>query len=56
LATVEFLGFVVAAAWIMQMLPADMSTALTAWMLTSIPISIVIGHCALGEDKPCRGG
>ena len=45
-----FLGATVAAAAIMQMLPSEVSTALIAWILTSIPISIVIGHSALSED------
>jgi hypothetical protein len=49
-ATAVCLGFTVASTWIMQMLPPEVSTALVAWMLTSVPISIVIGHCALSGD------
>ena len=45
-----FLAFAVAAIWAAQVLPAEVSSALAAWILSSVPISVLIGHCALSED------
>jgi hypothetical protein len=45
-----FLAFAVAAIWAAQVLPAEVSSVLAAWILSSVPISVLIGHCALSED------
>jgi hypothetical protein len=29
--------------------PAEILSFLTAWLVISIPVGILIGHCALGE-------
>jgi hypothetical protein len=34
----------------LRALPAEVLRFLTAWILASVPIGIVLGHCALGED------
>jgi hypothetical protein len=45
-----FLVFAVAAIWAAQVLPPEVSSVLAAWILSSVPISVVIGHCVLSED------
>ena len=49
-ATACCLGFVTAVTWAIQVLPYGVSAALFAWVLASLPIGILIGHCALGEE------
>ena len=44
------LGVLVAAIWTMQLLPCEVSGFLMAWILSSFPVGILIGHCALSED------
>ncbi len=44
------LGFVTAVTWGLQVLPPEVSLALSAWILASLPIGILVGHCALSED------
>jgi hypothetical protein len=50
LATAWCLGLVVTATWVIQVLPREVSVALCAWVLASLPIGILIGHCALSEE------
>ncbi|MBS0640290.1 MAG: hypothetical protein U1E70_01255 [Acetobacteraceae bacterium] len=38
------------AACLLQSLPQGVLDFLTAWMLVSLPVGIVVGHCALSED------
>jgi hypothetical protein len=49
-ATTGCLGLVVTIVWTLQALPYEVSTALCAWALASLPIGILVGHCALSED------
>lgn len=35
---------------VLHLLPSQVLTVLTAWVLLSYPIGVLIGHCALGED------
>ena len=49
-AAAGFLGFLVAAVYAVQVLPGEVSSFLMAWIMSSFPIGILIGHCALSED------
>nr|WP_294544468.1 hypothetical protein [uncultured Rhodopila sp.] len=50
-AVTVLLGVLVAAIWAVQVLPSEVSGFLMAWILSSFPIGILIGHgCALSED------
>lgn len=35
---------------LLRTLPHHVLTVLMAWTLASVPIGILIGHCALGEE------
>jgi hypothetical protein len=48
--TAGCLGLVTLATWAVQVLPTEVSAVLSAWALTSLPIGVLIGHCALSED------
>jgi ABC-type multidrug transport system permease subunit len=48
-AVAGLLGFIVTAVYAVQMLPAEVSNFLMAWILLSCPIGVLIGHCALSE-------
>jgi hypothetical protein len=39
-------------ACLLQSLPDGVLEFLTAWTLVSVPVGVVIGHCALSEDDP----
>jgi len=41
---------VAAGASLLQSLPESVLEFLTAWVLVSVPVGVVIGHCALSED------
>ena len=41
----------IATACLLHSLPEGMVDFLTAWTLVSLPIGMVIGHCALSEDQ-----
>jgi hypothetical protein len=41
---------VAAGACLLQSLPESVLEFLTAWTLVSVPVGVVIGHCALSED------
>jgi hypothetical protein len=49
-ATACCLGFVTTVTWALQVLPYGVSAVLITWILASLPIGILIGHCALGEE------
>ncbi len=49
-AAAGFLGFIVAAVYAVRILPREVSNFLMAWIMSSFPIGILIGHCALSED------
>ncbi len=36
--------------FLLHMLPSDVFTVLTAWVLGSFPIGVLMGHCALSEE------
>ncbi|MEA2737390.1 MAG: hypothetical protein QOH05_697 [Acetobacteraceae bacterium] len=36
--------------FLMHTLPSAVLTFLTVWTLASLPIGVLIGHCALGEE------
>jgi hypothetical protein len=36
--------------FLLHLLPRDVLTILTAWILASFPIGVLIGHCVLSED------
>ncbi len=40
---------VVACVYLLHMLPSDVFMLLTAWVLASFPIGVLMGHCALSE-------
>lgn len=40
----------IAAACLLRSLPEGVLDFLTAWTLISVPLGIVVGHCALSED------
>jgi hypothetical protein len=44
------LAVAVTAAWGMHVLPYEVSATLTIWILGSLPIGILLGHCVLNED------
>jgi hypothetical protein len=35
---------------LLQVLPGDVISFFTAWLLVALPTGVVIGHCALSED------
>lgn len=39
-----------AAIFLLHLLPSEVLTILTAWILASFPIGVLIGHCVLSED------
>jgi len=41
---------VVLTTWSLYSLPVEVLGLLSAWILTSIPIGVLVGHCALGEE------
>lgn len=41
---------VMACVFILFMLPSAVLTVLAAWTLGSIPVGVLIGHCALSEE------
>jgi hypothetical protein len=49
-AAAGFLGFLVTAVYTAQILPGEVANFLMAWIMSSFPIGILIGHCALSED------
>ncbi|PPQ29952.1 hypothetical protein CCS01_20355 [Rhodopila globiformis] len=49
-ATACCLGFVTTVTWAIRVLPYGVSAGLFAWMLASLPIGILIGHCVLGDE------
>jgi|tagenome__1003787_1003787.scaffolds.fasta_scaffold12689758_1 hypothetical protein len=48
--TAGCLGLVTTVTWAVQLLPTEVSAVLSAWVLASLPIGVLIGYCALGED------
>jgi hypothetical protein len=34
----------------LRLLPSEVLTILMAWILTSFPIGVLIGHCVLSEE------
>jgi hypothetical protein len=50
LATAGCLGLMVTVTWAIRALPPEVSAAFCTWVLASLPIGILIGHCALSED------
>lgn len=36
--------------FLLHMLPSELLTLLTVWVVGSFPIGVLIGHCALGEQ------
>lgn len=49
-AAAGFLGFIVTAVYTVQILPGEVANFLTAWIMTSFPVGILVGHCALSGD------
>jgi len=49
-AAAGFLGFLVTAAYAVRILPNEVSNFLMVWIMSSLPIGILIGHCTLSED------
>ena len=41
---------IVAAALVLHLLPREVLAFLTAWILISLPVGVLIGHCVLSED------
>jgi hypothetical protein len=41
---------VVASAYGIYLLPADLQVLLLAWVLASLPIGVLFGHCVLSEE------
>ena len=41
---------IVAAALVLHLLPKEVLAFLAAWILLSLPIGVLIGHCVLSED------
>jgi hypothetical protein len=41
---------VAASVLLLRFLPGEVTVFLSAWILASIPIGILIGHCVLNED------
>lgn len=35
---------------VLRLLPNEVLTVLTAWILASFPIGVLIGHCVLSEE------
>ncbi len=35
---------------LLHLLPSEVLTILTAWILASFPIGVLIGHCVLSEE------
>lgn len=35
---------------VLHLLPSEVLTVLTAWILGSFPIGVLIGHCVLSEE------
>lgn len=46
-------GLVAAGVFVLHMLPNELLTLLTVWVLVSFPIGVLIGHCALSEKEVC---
>ena len=43
-------GLVVGSLAVLYFLPPVVLDFLTAWTLLSLPLGVIIGHCALGDD------
>jgi hypothetical protein len=53
LGPIEILGtlaLLAASIFLLHLLPTQVLTILTAWILASFPIGVLIGHCVLSED------
>jgi hypothetical protein len=44
------LASVVISILLLRVLPSQLLTILTAWILASFPIGILLGHCVLNEE------
>jgi len=44
------LALVVISIFLLRVLPCPLLTILTAWILVSIPIGVLLGHCVLSEE------
>jgi hypothetical protein len=42
-------ALVAASIFVLHLLPGEVLTILTAWILASFPIGVLIGHCVLSE-------
>ena len=40
----------IASAYLLRLLPNGILDFLTVWVLVSLPLGLMIGHCALSED------
>jgi hypothetical protein len=43
-------ALVAASVFVLHLLPSEVLTFLTAWILASFPLGILIGHCVLSEE------
>jgi hypothetical protein len=43
-------ALVAASIFVLHLLPSEVWTFLTVWILASFPIGVLVGHCALGEE------
>ncbi|MFL5280335.1 MAG: hypothetical protein ACJ8AW_04900 [Rhodopila sp.] len=41
-------------ACLLQFLPQSLMDFIMAWTLLSLPVGVLVGHCALGEDENAR--
>jgi hypothetical protein len=39
-----------ASVFVLRLLPCDVWTFLTVWILASLPIGVLLGHCMLSEE------
>ncbi len=49
-AVAGLLGVAVVSIWTARALPHDVLAFLMAWILASVPVGMLFGHCALSED------
>nr|WP_294501477.1 hypothetical protein [uncultured Rhodopila sp.] len=50
LAVTGLLGVAVVSFGAARLLPHEVASVLVAWILASLPIGMLFGHCALSED------
>jgi hypothetical protein len=49
-AMLGMLALLVISIFLLRLLPCQLPTLLTAWILASFPIGVLFGHCVLSEE------